>query len=679
MLVSHRGYLGHAGILLVAFVYLVGKHTQNGLAMAEDAPRRLEEVLNAEAALVLPTNIDIPTLPINDLETDMQTQAETMAILLADPSLPPEARARLQALQDEAVVVMAQVRQQAEARETAVGKWHSTLGEYGRVVGAAVDAARHTLRKTLRNTLSFDIARRMSEGGTVEAELNVNQQEQVKLEQLELASRISVFFSALFFACLAFYIIIGNTEADASVVQRSSLRKRLEYTLTVNLYICFFSCLFNIVQLGDEDNVDFGEVNHTLDLGRPIEWILTCPLMQLCVVIVGGEKVPDYRRWTLPMTSLVILCCGLTSALMVNPAAKLIFYIFGAANFIFLVYQMNECVRNASDDTESMLYGSSVLRTLVLIVFFTWIPFPAWYALSPEGFNVITNSPMMKVVVAFLNVFSKGAFTLYLIRVRDDLKLREKLKANQEIMEMRDNHADEFRPSNELAALVQETLASMGRNRDLEPVMEIISKNMITTPDDVLVLTKAYCMEIGLPWAFVFAFKDKWRRGRAHKSDAWQLQKGYNRTDEATVVSPAAPHVALNPQKLDKVLSQRIDRSERHNDDASDTMTPRAHHDGHVYGHQSTVLTSSGGGGANSGQLQALQAQLEGMRRQRDQESMELEARIKERMQAMMSDQVNRTVMDVLNRNLKRQREGDEDENVDGPGSPAGSGFANGY
>ena len=37
------------------------------------------------------------------------------------------------------------------------------------------------------------------------------------------------------------------------------------------------------------------------------------------------------------------------------------------------------------------------LRTLSLIVVATWLPFPIWYALSPEGFNVITNSAMMKV------------------------------------------------------------------------------------------------------------------------------------------------------------------------------------------------------------------------------------------------------------------------------------------
>ena len=66
--------------------------------------------------------------------------------------------------------------------------------------------------------------------------------------------------------------------------------------ITVNLYICFFSCLFNTVQLGDQDDFRIGDLNHTLDLGRPIEWIMTCPLMQLCLPLLGGDKVRGCAR-----------------------------------------------------------------------------------------------------------------------------------------------------------------------------------------------------------------------------------------------------------------------------------------------------------------------------------------------------------------------------------------------
>ena len=87
-------------------------------------------------------------------------------------------------------------------------------------------------------------------------------------EQLTMASRISVFFSSIFFMMMAFYIIWSQSDGDIAVVKRSSLRVRLNYCITVNLYICFFSCLFNTVQLMDEDDFTLGEVLAMRELVR---------------------------------------------------------------------------------------------------------------------------------------------------------------------------------------------------------------------------------------------------------------------------------------------------------------------------------------------------------------------------------------------------------------------------
>merc|ERR1719160_511875 len=80
---------------------------------------------------------------------------------------------------------------------------------------------------------------------------------------------------------------------------------------------------------------------------------------------------------------------------------------------------------DSSGGAENLFMGKSVIRVLTVIVALTWIPFPIWYALSPEGFNVIKNAAAMKIAVAFLNVFSKGAFIFYLNRVRAELDVRE--------------------------------------------------------------------------------------------------------------------------------------------------------------------------------------------------------------------------------------------------------------
>merc|ERR1719463_257049 len=87
---------------------------------------------------------------------------------------------------------------------------------------------------------------------------------------------------------------------------------------------------------------------------------------------------------------------------------------------------MNACIMDASDGGENLLSGTSFLRGLTVVIALTWIPFPVWYALSPEGFNIIQDEPGMKVAVAFLNLFSKGSFILYLTRIRADFQMRQK-------------------------------------------------------------------------------------------------------------------------------------------------------------------------------------------------------------------------------------------------------------
>jgi bacteriorhodopsin len=179
----------------------------------------------------------------------------------------------------------------------------------------------------------------------------------------------------------------------------------------------------------DDDNLSLETLQGehiVLDLGRPIEWMLTCPLMQLAVPVLAGEKIPDSRRLSMPILAFVVLTFGLLSTLATNIAAKALMYCFGFLLFMVMCGQMNACVMEASGGGENLLTGSSFLRGLVVIIALTWVPFPIWYALSPEGFNVIKDPAGMKVAVAFLNVFSKGSFMMYLARIRTDHNTRQK-------------------------------------------------------------------------------------------------------------------------------------------------------------------------------------------------------------------------------------------------------------
>merc|ERR1719331_2494004 len=59
------------------------------------------------------------------------------------------------------------------------------------------------------------------------------------------ATNVSVLFSAIFFFFCGVYIVQSSLHADLHIVQRSVLKKRIEYSMFVCLYVTFFSCLFN--------------------------------------------------------------------------------------------------------------------------------------------------------------------------------------------------------------------------------------------------------------------------------------------------------------------------------------------------------------------------------------------------------------------------------------------------
>jgi bacteriorhodopsin len=369
------------------------------------------------------------------------------------------------------------------------------------------------------------------------------------------ASNVSVLFSAIFFFFVGVWIVSGALHADLHIVQRSVLKKRIEYSMYVCLYVCFFSCLFNCMQFGPQDDIVMSHIDARddviLDVGRPIEWILTCPLMQLVLPIIGGEKVPDYRRWTMPLNAFVVLCFGLTASLQTNLEFKLAFYFCGVTCFMVMLNQMNRCIYDASGGEENLCMGKSVMRNLTVIVAVTWIPFPIWYALSPEGFNVIKNAAAMKIAVAFLNVFSKGAFIFYLNRVRADLEVREQamaqMKLKHESNDVEEGKTDgSVGPGTTLhkntAAIIQDVLGSMGRGADFEAVKDILEGHMITTSDDILVLTAPYCDSIALPWGFVTACKQKIRSQKAEMADAWNINRTISMQSNATSKVAAVPY-----------------------------------------------------------------------------------------------------------------------------------------
>merc|ERR1719261_672928 len=249
--------------------------------------------------------------------------------------------------------------------------------------------------------------------------------------------------------------------------------------------------------------------------------------------------------------------------------------------FIVMLSLMNACVMEASSGGENLLYGTSFLRGLTVVIALTWIPFPIWYALSPEGFNIIQDEQGMKLAVAFLNVFSKGAFIMYLSRIRTDFNTRQKtmisvgyMKDIEETGGMAAGQGDEETVDKLTYMLMKDVLESMGRTKDLEHVVRLLQAHLITTNEDILALTKDYCREIDLPWGLVIALKSKIRSYNVQSDDGWTMKCGDN--NAGVSVGFSAPHVAKNEQKIKTVARRQtgkdlsISPSPMYGDDLSD-------------------------------------------------------------------------------------------------------------
>jgi hypothetical protein len=186
----------------------------------------------------------------------------------------------------------------------------------------------------------------------------------------------------------------------------------------------------------------------------------------------------------------------------------------------------------------------------------------------------------MRIAVAFLNVFSKGVFIFYLNRVREDLVTKDKVLLEINGMKEIDGRkSDEAQTiDKKLGIIMAQVLLSMGRQADHDKLTEIMEQNLICTCEDVTVLTKSYCDSIGLPWALVFATKQKIRASKVENGDAWSIVTDNRERDLAELSAfdpvspkPLPPQVANDPRKL-REAQRRLES--KYIDDGMSTSNP---------------------------------------------------------------------------------------------------------
>merc|ERR1719326_2332417 len=148
----------------------------------------------------------------------------------------------------------------------------------------------------------------------------------------------------------------------------------------------------------------------------------------LQIAIIGGKRVKANRPFQLVNTTVVILLLGFAATVAGDQFLKMALFACGACGFIVLSHLMDRVVFESTGG-EHRLFGSTgdevskapPLKRLLVKVLATWIGFPVWWAMSPDGFSVITDHDLHQGIFLLLNIISKVVFVWYIYTLDYDL------------------------------------------------------------------------------------------------------------------------------------------------------------------------------------------------------------------------------------------------------------------
>jgi len=345
-------------------------------------------------------------------------------------------------------------------------------------------------------------------------------------DDFEYAGKMSQIFSGAMFSALVLYLVFSNS-TRLSYIQRASLEKRLSICCQINTAVAALSAFLNFFQVTEVDNWILPDQRdqYTVDVARPIEWILTCPLMQLCLVLMGGSRIPEYRRVLMPAFSVVTLLFG-ASTLFVDPPVTYVLYGLGCCSYACMCFFNRLQILEHSRGVEGLLTGDSEFRKATLILLSTWFPFPMWFILSPEGLGIIDSVVLVQMGWAFLNIIAKFTLAFYIQRIKDNycnrLKVKREMKGAMErgSTEMDDfidvfadpGSADSNKPNKvngELHACVVETMNFLGMAENIDRLVKLLANAKICTLEDIANCTKEQCDTLSLPVDLIQALQKR--------------------------------------------------------------------------------------------------------------------------------------------------------------------------
>jgi len=346
------------------------------------------------------------------------------------------------------------------------------------------------------------------------------------------------------FITLAMWLIFANN-SKVAIAQKAPLEQRHAVCATISTAVALLSGFFNILQLTAIDDFEIpgrGASTHsyTLQLARPVEWIMTCPILQLKLVVLAGARVPSYRRFMMPLLSATILICGIASSLT-DTFMMYVWFAFGCIFCLIMFYYNALQITENSEGEENWYHGNSDYRRLSILLILTWFPFPIWYVLSPEGYSIIEDELVIELGWVVLNMLAKFSFIILLQRSK--LLHQRKLEAARELYglspsdevpetvlakkgmkesaggtgRMQGAPADyglglgeDAESEEKLVELVADSMVTLGMPSHTDRLIKLLVGSGVTNTDVLERLNADRCMELCLPWALVETVQRRW-------------------------------------------------------------------------------------------------------------------------------------------------------------------------
>lgn len=316
-------------------------------------------------------------------------------------------------------------------------------------------------------------------------------------------TRTALVVSGTFFGVTAAFLIFRNQiKLD---IANAPLDMRLNSSLKICTFICMFSCFFNFFQLTELDDLVIPASRaYILDLARPVEWIMTCPLLQLVVCIIAGPFIPGYRLYMMPFLSFLVLVLGVVAVSFNSSTPRSLFFLLSFFICMFMFWFNRKQILEATDGEEDLHKGWSSVRLLSVFLILTWFPFPVWFFLSPEGFDYIQSFQVVQVGWNVLNILAKGGFVAIVQWFK--AKFERECDFGFEV-----NDTEEGAPRNveylDLHRVLEDTMEFLGMTPRLQELKRDMRRAKVKSCLNLYEMTEAKCKEVNLPWGIVFAAK----------------------------------------------------------------------------------------------------------------------------------------------------------------------------